>query len=130
MKPSSFSTLSVLCKEEESHRYQTITYKENTTSISTKMPPSLHTLPVELVYRILDNLDDITIVLSCRNVCVRLNAITDAYHRYQVLFHFIIIRGDLGRAFICLWKWINTSTNIEKTPHIYMITISRVEKKA
>ncbi len=46
-------------------------------------------LPVELLHRILDNLDELTILLSMRNVCIRLNAITDAYHRYQVYCSFI-----------------------------------------
>ncbi len=54
------------------------------------MPLSLHTLPVELVYRILDNLDDLTLFVACRNVCTRLNAITETYHRYQVIFALII----------------------------------------
>ncbi len=45
----------------------------------------LLTLPIELIYRILDNLDELTILLSMRNVCTRLNAITDTYHRYQVM---------------------------------------------
>jgi len=49
--------------------------------------PSLVTLPVEIVYRILDNLHEINILLSIRDVCRRLNAITDSYHRYQVNFH-------------------------------------------
>ncbi|CAF1527679.1 unnamed protein product, partial [Adineta steineri] len=49
-----------------------------------KVHLSLLTLPVEIVYRILDNLDDFTILCSVRNVCRRLNAITDAYHRYQL----------------------------------------------
>jgi hypothetical protein len=53
------------------------------------MTLSLHTIPVELVYRILDNLEELTILLSLRNVCTRLNAITDTYHRYQVSFNFI-----------------------------------------
>ena len=48
------------------------------------LPLSLHTLPIELVYRILDNLNEKTIILSARNVCTRLNTIIDAYHRYQV----------------------------------------------
>lgn len=45
---------------------------------------SLLTLPVELVYQILDNLDEITILFSMRDVCSRLNLITSSYHRYQV----------------------------------------------
>lgn len=54
------------------------------------MTLSLHTLPVELVYRILDNLDDHQIFLSCINVCVRLNVIIDTYDRYKVIFDFIM----------------------------------------
>ncbi len=52
--------------------------------MSNKGISNFHTLPVELVYRVLDNLDPITILLSCRNICIRLNAITDSYHRYKV----------------------------------------------
>jgi F-box domain len=54
--------------------------------MSDKITLSLHTLPVECVYCILDNLDELTILLSVRGVCTRLNAITDTYHRYQVNF--------------------------------------------
>ncbi|CAF0917373.1 unnamed protein product [Rotaria sordida] len=50
-----------------------------------KISASILTLPIELVYRILDNLNDLTILCSVRNVCTRLNAITDTYHRYQTL---------------------------------------------
>ena len=49
----------------------------------------LHTLPVQMVYRILDNLDNKTIFMSCGGVCQRLNAIIDTYKPYQVIFHFI-----------------------------------------
>ena len=63
---------------------------KETTSASTKMALSLHTLPIHLVYRILDNLDNFTILVSCRGVCTRLNDITDTYKRYQVIFHFIM----------------------------------------
>ena len=45
---------------------------------------SLVTLPVELIYRILDHLAPKDIFLSVRNVCERLNSITDVYHPYQV----------------------------------------------
>ena len=45
---------------------------------------SLHTLPVELVYRILDNLDNKTIFWSCQSVCTRLNDIINTYRPYQV----------------------------------------------
>ncbi len=54
------------------------------------MALSLHTLPVETVYRILDNLNNKTILLSCLNVCTRLNQIIDTYHRYQVILGFTI----------------------------------------
>ena len=45
---------------------------------------SLMTLPVEVIYRILDNLDILTILTSLRNVCTRLNDIIDDYHRFKV----------------------------------------------
>ena len=49
-----------------------------------KMSPSLHTLPVDIVYRILDDVNDLTLFTSCQNVCKKLNSIIDTYHRYQV----------------------------------------------
>jgi hypothetical protein len=52
--------------------------------MSDKMNPPFLTLPVELVYRILDNLDELTILCAMQNVCTRTNAILNTYHRYQV----------------------------------------------
>jgi hypothetical protein len=52
--------------------------------MSGKTVCSLLTLPVELVYRILDNFNDLTIICSVRNVCTRINLIIDSYYRYQV----------------------------------------------
>jgi len=43
---------------------------------------SLDILPVEMVYRILDDLDDKALYLLIRNVCQHPNAISDSYHRY------------------------------------------------
>ncbi|CAF4867690.1 unnamed protein product, partial [Rotaria sp. Silwood1] len=51
--------------------------------MANKVPSSLLQLPAELVYRILDNLDEVTILLSLHNVCAQLNMITDSYPRYQ-----------------------------------------------
>lgn len=56
----------------------------NTTSIS------LHTLPADLVYRILDNLDGSVIFLSLQNVSTRLNEIIDTYQPYKVKFYFVL----------------------------------------
>jgi hypothetical protein len=53
------------------------------------MSLSLHTLPVDLVYNILDHLNQLTIFLSLHNVSKRLNAIIRTYHGYQVKFSFI-----------------------------------------
>ena len=49
--------------------------------------PSLLTLPIDLIYRILDQLQPYNILVSVRNVSSRLDAIMDMYHRYQVNFH-------------------------------------------
>jgi len=64
--------------------HQKTHHTEKKTSMANKMISSLLQLPVELVYRILDNLDEKSIFLSSRNVCIRLNIIIDTYHRYQV----------------------------------------------
>jgi len=50
----------------------------------TIMSTSLHTLPVDIVYRILDHLDDTSLFISVSNICQRLNAIQNSYHRFQV----------------------------------------------
>jgi len=48
------------------------------------MPTSLHTLPVDIVYRIFDYLSVKTLFFSVSNICQRLNAIQNSYHRFQV----------------------------------------------
>jgi len=52
------------------------------------MPWLLHTLPVEMVYGILDHLDEKALFLSILNVCQRLNTIIDSYHHYKVKIDF------------------------------------------
>ena len=46
----------------------------------------LPTLPVELLHRILDNLDALTIISSLRLTCRRLKSIVDNYDRYRLDF--------------------------------------------
>jgi hypothetical protein len=46
--------------------------------------PTFLTLPVELVYRILDHLSPYNILLAVRGVYTRRNVITDTYHPYNV----------------------------------------------
>ncbi|CAF2154678.1 unnamed protein product [Rotaria magnacalcarata] len=45
---------------------------------------SLLTLPTELLYLILDQLDTNDILFSFRNVCTQFRAITDSYNRYKI----------------------------------------------
>ena len=52
--------------------------------ILNNMTLSLHKLPIDILYRIIDNLDDKDIFLSLYNVCQRLNDTLNTYHRYQV----------------------------------------------
>ena len=59
------------------------THKKKMSSNTTS---SLILLPIELIYRILDHLQLKDVFLSVRNVCQRLDSITDIYHRYQVNF--------------------------------------------
>jgi hypothetical protein len=55
---------------------------------------SLHTLPVELIYRIMDNLDAEALLISFRNVCACINTIMDTYEPYQVYFILIFSRKE------------------------------------
>lgn len=59
-------------------------------NISRKFSASLQTLPIELVYRILDELDESTLLLSCYNVCTKLNMIINTYRRYCVNIRMLI----------------------------------------
>ncbi|CAF1102759.1 unnamed protein product [Rotaria sordida] len=63
----------------------TYTIRKQATYMASKVHSSFLALPVEIVYRILDNLEPKTILLSLRNVCERLNKIIDTYPRYQLL---------------------------------------------
>ena len=48
------------------------------------MCASLHTLPVDIVYRIFDHLSDKSLFISASNICQRLNAIQLSYHTFRV----------------------------------------------
>ena len=50
---------------------------------------SLDKLPVELIYRIYDNLDGKTILFHLRSVCKRLYTIANNYNRYEIDFRSI-----------------------------------------
>ena len=64
--------------------------------MSDNVAVSLLVLPIELLYRIMDAIDILTIEISLRNVCTRLRAVTDTYRQCQVyflswVFHFPIV---------------------------------------
>lgn len=52
------------------------------------MTSSLPTLPIELAYRVLDNLRPVDILYSLWDVSTRLNAIISSYRPYQVKLYF------------------------------------------
>ena len=64
------------------HLHQQTIYK--------KMTASLHTLPIDLIYRILDDLSTNEIVLSTWNVCTRMNRVINSYTRFKVKSHFCL----------------------------------------
>jgi len=99
---------------------------EETKSMSNKMAPSFHTLPVELVYRILDNLDQQIILFSFYIVCTRLDVIIDTYHWYQIIFGFIMKSFDQNYYSVeevakcnLLCRWTLQNTWIYKCPDYY-----------
>jgi len=54
------------------------------------MTISFHTLPLEIVYRIIHHLSDEDLFLAASNVCQRVNLIIQCYLRYQVNHFFKI----------------------------------------
>ncbi|CAF3781444.1 unnamed protein product [Rotaria sp. Silwood1] len=96
----------------------TNTVRTQTTFMANKTPMSILVLPVELVYRVLDNLDGFELLCSVRNVCTRLNMITDTYHRYQE----ISIRSKK-------LLFDNALGNIESSPHTDKQRRWRAKKK-
>jgi len=48
------------------------------------MSLSLHTLPIEMVFRIFDHLSDKDLFLKANGICQRLNLILNSYQRFQV----------------------------------------------
>jgi len=50
----------------------------------TIMSESLHTLPLDIVYRIFDPMRDNALFISVSTICQRLDAILTSYHRFQV----------------------------------------------
>jgi hypothetical protein len=49
---------------------------------------SLLTIPTELIYHILDEIDILTIEISVRNVCTQLRMIVNKYRQCQVISNF------------------------------------------
>ena len=89
---------------------------------------SLSTLPIELVYRILDHLTQYNILISASNVCARWNSIIDTYQPYQVTFTHSILwffnsrQLETGVRPCAMWKrenqWLSDHTvNLEEPLH-------------
>jgi hypothetical protein len=81
------TSIRVFIKEKK--YFNTHTFERNNNSIKTifmsgKATISFLTLPVEIIYRILDNLNELSLLISARDVCTRLNTIIDSYHPYKV----------------------------------------------
>jgi hypothetical protein len=89
---------------------------------------SILTLPIELIYCILDNLDELTILFSARDVCTRLNLIIDTYHRYKVNFIFISLIDfyHLQNIIQCIRDMSAVFENQENFLCIYTMTLSLI----
>lgn len=71
---------------------------------------SILQVPIEFLYRILDDLDEFTLLCSMHDVCTRLNMIMDTYHRWKVnsqlaLSHeiFFVKKAILTIDFVNFW---------------------------
>lgn len=50
---------------------------------------------MDVVYRILDNMDEKEILLSLSNVCTRINNIINSYQRYKVNIQYLLQKENL-----------------------------------
>ena len=75
--------------KQNTHRNQNSKYFDRNNKHSTMSRTHLATLPnlpLEIIHRIFDNLDGTTVLLSVRNVCLRLRANVGSYYRYELDF--------------------------------------------
>jgi hypothetical protein len=96
------------------HKKRGFQVSNETITMSEQFPPPFLTLPVELVYRILDKLDELTILLSIYNVCEKLNIIINSYHQYRVnvsSMHYEIIREKNKRVCNVLYDFSRNLTS-------------------
>lgn len=83
-------------------------------AMSDSVDAYLLALPIELIYRILDCIDILTIEISVRNVCTRLRAIIDTYRLCQVSFSMVVETLHLidhGERVSCLDQTITFGGN-------------------
>jgi hypothetical protein len=73
----------ILTKKKPSVK-DNIYFRNHISQIFDKMTSSLFILPIEIVYQILDHLDNFTIYFSLQNVSSRMNTIVHNYDRYRV----------------------------------------------
>ena len=107
---------------------------------------SLYTLPIELIYHILDHLDIQTILCSFRNVCKRFYTIVNSYNRYEldlsliskIDFHrigrimptenivsIILLDNEMTPGQICLFMSL---FNIAQFVHLRSLTLIQIEQ--
>ncbi|CAF1665976.1 unnamed protein product, partial [Adineta ricciae] len=78
---------------------------------------SFLTVPIDIIYRILDHLDILTILLSLRNVCTRFNIVIDDYRPYVTLTDLNLcerhINGSKLQRLSCVLKNNTTITCLD-----------------
>ena len=70
---------------------------------------SLQTLPVEIVFRILDCLTDKELLLSANNICQRWNTILSCYENGRVGIRFFYTRQLIKFKFSIFYRISNSS---------------------
>jgi len=78
-----FST-EVILSFRQQYNYLSDHLKRILFQIRRQMPLSIHALPIDIVYRIFDHLNEKDLFISINNVNQRLNAILNSYQRFQV----------------------------------------------
>ncbi|CAF1572133.1 unnamed protein product, partial [Adineta ricciae] len=101
--------------------YSNAIYLLSTVRSAARLKYNMHTfptLPVELVYRIMDHQNDRTLFCSMQNICRRLNQILSTYQRYQILDTALLSETTTSMIIHPKNSHLHPTPPSKSTPHI------------
>jgi len=93
----------------------------------TIMSTTLHTLPLDIVYRIFDHLSDKELFFFTSNICQRLNSIQMSYHRFRVSAQYYLFPTfHQGTPLSRITYFLSIHSYQQLTPHKPSLQMTRI----